>query len=325
MRTHPNCDARHAGQPRRSGQARAHGARAALLIVLIVVYACNDESASRSVAPPDQVTGSQALDPAINPSDSWASADVTLSGSLDVTSDEPFLDPATDETVNSTTDAFAAGQVSFQTGFSTSGESVAVTYHTPDPEDPDTTAIALTKVIGGVATDYDAQGRVVPETATDTLEGPSPINELPAINAQPMIDALVKPAEDGGGGGGDDCTDCEIGIRAAPAASASVRVGSAPGYRVIARTASLLVIESRLDGSSAPGLAQVAGIGSSEPHGKHMRRGYSRRGEHWVLDSLTFEDDGPAVERAGHGAHSFGSAMCGSTSRHGVTRFGGTS
>lgn len=261
-----------------------------VFVALWLSLGCGDPRGGGISAPPESPVSSSQLDPAINQSDSWVTADITVSGSIDVTSDEPYLDPTTDATVTSSTEHVQPGDVHFQTGFSSAGAPVAVTLHTPDAGDPDTAAVTVTKIVGDVATDYDAQGRIVPETPSDTLEGPSPLNGLPVIGAQIMIDAFVKPPEDGGGGGGDSCEDCEMGLRAS-VAPRGLRLGDG-SVHVLVRTSRILVIETDLEAlpvSSA--IAIDPSSHASTPSAKRVRRGYSRRGERWVLDSATVEGE----------------------------------
>lgn len=264
-----------------------------VILGIAITTACDGAKSPRITAPPEAVASSAQLDPEIDQSDSWAAADVSISGSEDVTSDEPYLDPETGATVTQSTQSASSGITGFQVGFNSSGQTVAVSHHAPDvgdPANPDSAAVAVTKIVGGVATDYDAQGRVVPETPIDTLEGPSPINEMPVAQGQVMIDAMVKPQEDGGGDpGGDTCPDCEIGVRGSLTSSGAKGGGLAT--RVLVRNARTLVLESAFSAGTELTFASAVRASGHEASGaRRVRRGYSRRAGHWVIDSLTIEE-----------------------------------
>jgi pimeloyl-ACP methyl ester carboxylesterase len=278
---------------------------------LAAAVGCDEPSsrASRTITGPITTDAAPIpLDDAIDPRDSYATADLQIIGTMTVTSDQPMVDPASGATVQTLTVDQPPDTLHFQTGFSGTGEVVASTHYPPDEDSPlDPRDVAKTRVIGGVAVDYDAAGNPVYDSEGEAETGIDPLAELPVMTGTMLLDALVPPKEwDSGSGDVSEPGDQEmapepseaLGGRAFPGASAS-----AAGLSVAAPTGA----ESRISGARLPATAVerrsngelrvVSEASSSSSNGRpaakqRLGRTYRRTAMgRWVLTELDVEQN----------------------------------
>lgn len=253
---------------------------AATLAAGLASAACGEREAAAPVPPAVPVAASVgALDASINPNDSWATASIEVRSSTVITMDTAVVDPFTLQQTTTVNAEPPAEVVDFQTGFTTSGQVVAVTAD-PDVASLETRDVETMRQVDGTVYDLTPTGALIGDTPEETQSGTDPITQVPVPQGTQLVDALVLPPDagggtgggGGGGGGGDSClTTCDNMLTRG--------LGSGAGaLRVVARTSHELVLESALPARVADGT----------PHG-HVRRRYEKIADRWTVAEIETE------------------------------------
>jgi pimeloyl-ACP methyl ester carboxylesterase len=275
-----------------------HKSATAAYLLLGVVMACSQDDLPTAPSATDPLPLSaflSQLDSQIDPTDSYVVATITSVDTARATSATPLYNPATGGTATSVTIPTPPDSVGFQTGFNTAGAVVAVTQFAPEPNlTPDPNEVSTSKIVGNVATDYNASGQPVYDTPAEVAAGPDPITELPAITGSVLIDALVPPPEydppaDPPGGGGTCLVDCPPNSERSLADLSS----RAPRSRVELKTATALKVVTEVSTMQA---------GNVKTTGR-IRHSYKKQDGRWMIDQIESEsvvDDGLSQSRSSH-------------------------
>lgn len=241
-----------------------------------------------------------AIDDAIDQGYSYATADLTVEASSTLSSDSAMADPNTGGTSLGFTTEPQVDNVSLQVGFDANGQSVAVTTYEPDSTDPDPDAIASTKLVAGVVTDYNAAGVAVPVSDAENAEGADPLSELSIAPSTSLVDALVLPPGydptcldpsaggcTGGDGGSGGCGPTAI-------TSCSRTLGEPRGATRVERHGEneIVIITDigRVQSAAAAGSVASATTGSGISRREHRRK-YVKTDDRWMLAELTNDQE----------------------------------
>lgn len=210
------------------------------------------------------------LDGAIDPTDSWAVADVIVESSATITADTgQLVDPITMLPATTVTVTGSSDTSVFQTGFTAGGQPVAVTAASVnEPDEP--ADVRRTRLVGTTVTDYTSTGQIVSDSPAEAASGEDPIATVPAVQGTELYDALVTPE-------GTDPAD--------PGATCAICTSSAPSGSPAAERGSTLV---RVAETRTPGALELVfrvNDNSGNANGR-VKRKYTKRDDRWLLDEI---------------------------------------
>ena len=196
-----------------------------------------------------------------------------------------------------------ADTVQVQIGFTSAGQVVQTTHFQPDdPEMQEADDPVTTRIVGGVAADYNSAGQIIAESAEEVADGPSPLTQLPVDSSGVTLDGMVLPpnydpsipvVDTSSAPAGGSCTtgNCQLqsGFRTAGAGSSRTFVDrkSATELVIVTMIDEMDIVETM----SARGASGASASGGSVRRQGRLTRTFDRRGERWMLRETVAEED----------------------------------
>lgn len=268
------------------------------VLTLAGVGACGDEfrGPAAPLAPTAGPSRTVIQDDGINQQDSYVVADVTTYTTTTLTSSEPFVDPATDQTVTSVTVDPPPTTVRVESGYEYGGAlrvNSYVTYEADNDGDPAGT-VMRSRVSGNTFELYNSSGQIIADAdpTGDNLPG-----GMALLDSNDNVNVTGSTVVDASGEGS--------GSTSQPFYARLAAETGAPGAQVTRVSPTELRIESPLDLGGTASHAGRAGVGpgagrprlaaaddnakkSDKVVGK-LTRTYEKRGDKWVLQEAKTE------------------------------------
>lgn len=171
--------------------------RSAVLVSALLVLSCSSPAERILQVKPVKPNaifddpGTGALDPSINPNDTYVVTTASVQSSVTVSSSTPMLDPNTGNTTNAFTYTSPAESFTLTAGYTPSRAPVAVADYSQDPTlQLGGSELGKTRTIGSVSADYSTLGAPLYAAEYETNEGPDSLGTV-VLTSSLLTDGLV--------------------------------------------------------------------------------------------------------------------------------------
>lgn len=177
-------------------------------VLLFVALGCGDKI---PVDPALKIPGQPnvyrtAAEEGLNPNDTYVSADMTIESSVELSFNQPVLNPLTNQMATLINVAGTSARLSVNGGYDYNGFLRSSIYFLPEPDEPSSTfdLVNVVRTVNGNYAEYGASGNWL-APGTDSYD---PMLSLSHLDAS-LLDGFLSPT-----GGGGTCTQCDVAPQA---------------------------------------------------------------------------------------------------------------